>query len=155
MIKLKFWEFAKSKKRSRKVTIGEEAVLVEPITIDKALRILVILAPYLPFLENKLPELNEALKSKKENKPQLLSSLIRVLFEELKDAPGTIVNIFSILIGRDSEWVARNVKPDQFVKTLIELDEINNFAEWIQLIRSLGVEVNYITATNEESMIVQ
>ena len=132
------------KKRVDTVIVGGEKIEVGPVGVGEALEIVAILLPYIPYLENRIPELNAAFKNTRANRPQVLSSTIRLLLDEMKNAPGTAVKVFSLLIRRNPEWVAVRVTPKEFIEALVKLDKINNFYELAMLIKSYGVEIKYV-----------
>jgi hypothetical protein len=127
------------------VHIGNETVEVAPASLDCILNVFVLIAPYLPFLEQYYPEFMDALNNRGKTGPKLLSSAIKILFDQMRDAPGLTVKILSLLIDRDVEWVARNITPKQFIEAFVVLDRVNNFMGLVELIKAIGVEIKYVS----------
>lgn len=132
------------KRNPKTITIGGQTWQPEPMSLERTLQLALLLAPYIPLLEDRRAEFGRQLKNTAGDRPQLLSALFRSLAHEMQQQmPGDIIKMISILINKEPEWVARHVKATEILSALPILDEINNFLALIQSIKALGLTVRY------------
>lgn len=131
------WKFTKQKNA---VTIKGETFSPQPLDLEEALTLLLLLAPYVAMIENHLAEFQTALKDTAGDRPRLLSALLRTLSSDIQ--PADITRVFALLLHKPPEWF-RGIKPLELVEALPVLDDVNDFNEIFTLVRELGLTVKY------------
>jgi hypothetical protein len=142
------WKFIKRLRRQPTVILGGERIAVSPLGLEKALELLLLLAPYLALLERHLPVIQAALWNIDGKRPDLLSAVFRALAGEMQSAPGDLTRAVALLVDRDPEWVAVNALADEVVQALPVLDRVNDFGTLLQAMDDLGLKIEYVRETN-------
>lgn len=122
------------------VKIGGDSFEPQPLNLEQAIELLLLLAPYVALIEQHLPELRDALENTSGKRPRLLSALFRAMAAEIE--PQDFTKAFAILLQKPPEWF-RGVKAADLVQALPVLDDVNDFAEMLSLTRELGLTVEY------------
>lgn len=122
------------------LTVGGETITPEPLNLEETIELVILLAPYIGLIENHLAEFNRILKNTSGDRPQLLSSLLAAIVDDVK--PADFTRMFAILLHKEPEWF-RGVTAQELISALPELDRVNNFGGLIQSIRALGLTVRY------------
>lgn len=133
-------QYIRPKKKTNQITIGGETFEPAPLSLEQAIELLLLLAPYVALIENYLGDIQTALKDTAGERPRLLSSLLRTLSSEI--APQDFTKAFAILLQKPPEWF-RGVRAADLVQALPVLDDVNDFAEVLSLTRELGLTVEY------------
>lgn len=129
------------KRREKVVRIGGETFEPQPLDLEQAIELLLLLAPYVALIERYLPDLRNALENTKEERPRLLSALFTALSGEIE--PQDFTKAFAILLQKPPEWF-RGVRAAELVAALPVLDDVNDFVEMLSLTRELGLTVKYM-----------
>lgn len=127
-----------TRKDRLEVIAGDETFRPAPLDLERAIRLALLLAPYVALIEEHLPEFRQALAS--EERPRLLSALLTVLARRIEPKDFTLA--FETLLDRPPEWF-RNVRAIDLVQALPVLDEINDFGGLLRAIKELGLNVRY------------
>lgn len=128
---------------TKKVRLGGKRVVIGPLSLENALKLILLLAPYLALAENKMPEIKRALATTGGQRPQLFSTVFRVLRNEMAQFPGDMTHALALLTGKDASWIAGNVTAREFVEALPILDEINDLAGLFWAVQALGITARY------------
>lgn len=123
------WSFRRSKNH---IEIGGQRVEVEPLSLQNATALILLMTPYWPILDEHLPNLEHALVNK--DRP-LLVGIFTVLRDEMRKAPGDIIKAVALLAGLDAEWVARKATAEEIVEALPVLDRIHDLGRLWGLLR--------------------
>lgn len=126
--------------RRKVITIKGESIEPQPLELESAIELLLLIAPYVALIENHLSDLQAALNDTRGNRPRLLSSLFTAMASEI--APQDFTKAFAILLQKPPEWF-RSVKAAELVAALPILDDVNDFGEILSLTRELGLTVKY------------
>lgn len=121
------------KETAPEVTIGRETFCPRPLTLERAIELVLLLGPYVALGEKYGPELRLALNSNGDG-PRLLSTLFVVLAEEIR--PVDFTRAFAILLDREPEWF-REVQAVELVRALPVLDEVNDLGGLLEAVRGL------------------
>ena len=125
---------------SLSVTIGGECIAVRPMGLEDALKVLLLIAPYIGALDRYLPMLAKALQEKTAPERRgFLKVVVTAMADEMEQAPGDVTKVVALLLGRDPEWVARNALPEEIVRALTTFDEANDFRSLFASLRALGL----------------
>jgi hypothetical protein len=127
------WPF---KKRKPYITLGGQRTEIKPISLQTAVELILLMAPYWPILEDYTPRIEEALLAK--NKP-LLSEIFFVLREKMQDTPGDITKAVALLAGLDPVWLAKNGTAQEIVEALPVLDKAHDFRRLWRILRQGSV----------------
>lgn len=127
-------------KDASQITIGEETFAPEPLSLEETMALVVLLAPYIGLIENHLSEFNRIIQNTSGDRPQLLSSFLAAVVDDIK--PADFTRMFAILLRKEPEWF-RGVKAQELIEALPVLDRVNNFGGLIASIRGLGLTVRY------------
>lgn len=125
------------------IELGGEMIEVKPLTLENAMRLILLLAPYISRVESKWPRLVAALEATNGNRPKLLELLLVEWRQDLAFAPGDIVQAFALLIGRDMAEVAEKATAKDLVMALPVLDAVNDFRSLWTACKALGITVKY------------
>lgn len=123
-----------------RVTIKGETFTPQPLSLEETFELVILLAPYIGLIEFHLVEFQRILTDTTGNRPQLLSTFLTAMVEDIK--PADFTKMFAILLRREPEWF-RGVSANELVDALPALDRVNNFGGLIQSIRNLGLTVGY------------
>lgn len=129
--------------KANSIKLGGETIEVKPLTLENSLRLILLLAPYIVAVEHRWSEIKAALESTNGTRPQLLQTVFMQLYNELAFAPGVVVQALSILIDRNIEWVAINVRAEDLIRAWPTLDRVNAFASLWMAVRELGLVARY------------
>lgn len=113
------------------------------MTLENAIELLLLLAPYLALIEGRWPEIQRALAATNGQRPTLLSAVFRELSDQMRNAPGDMTRALGLLLDKDPLWLAGRITAVEFVEALPVLDEVNDLAALWQIARILGVRVEY------------
>lgn len=130
-------------RHKNEITIKGESFTPAPLSLEETMELVILLAPYIGLIEAHFGEFEGILKNKSGDRPQLLSSFLMALVDEIKSADFT--KIFAVLLRKDPEWF-RDVQAQELIKALPVLDHVNNFGGLIASIRDLGLTVRYKNA---------
>lgn len=130
------------------VTLGGERIVVSPLGLEKALELLLLLAPYLALVERHLPEIQAALRNTDGRRPDLLSTVFRALASEMQSVPGDLTRAVALLVGREPEWIALHALANEIVQALPVLDRVNDFGKLLQAMDDLGLKIEYVRENN-------
>lgn len=125
---------------SQQITIGGGSFTPQPLSLEETMELVLLLAPYIGLIENHLSEFNRIIQNTSGDRPQLLSTFLTALVDEIK--PADFTKMFAILLRKEPEWF-RDVKAQELIDALPILDDVNNFGGLIASIRALGLTVRY------------
>lgn len=125
---------------SQHITIGGEFFTPQPLSLEETMELVLLLSPYIGLIENHLSEFNRIIQNTSGDRPQLLSTFLTALVDEIK--PADFTKMFAILLRKEAEWF-RGVTAQELISALPELDRINNFGSLVNSIQSLGLTVRY------------
>lgn len=108
------------------------------MSLENALNLALLLAPYLGHIQQRWPELRVAYEARDGD---LLTALFTALRDELAAMPGDMVRAMALLTGLDVGWIAANVTAREFVQALPALDRVNDFGGLWAAIQMLGLTV--------------
>lgn len=129
--------------KKRGVRLGGKRIPIEPLSLENALKLILLLAPYLALIENEMPEIKRALATTGGQRPQLLSTIFRTMGDEMAKFPGDMTRALALLTGEDASWIAGNATAHEFVEALPILDEVNGLTGLFWAIQALGVTARY------------
>jgi hypothetical protein len=124
------WPF---KCRETHIKIGGKRVEVEPLSLQNATALILLMAPYWPILDEHLPHLEDALVNK--DRP-LLVGILTVIRDEMRKAPGDITQAVALLAGLDAEWMAQNATAAEVVEALPVLDRVHDLGRLWGLLKA-------------------
>lgn len=128
----RLWSLRPFNKTPNTVVIGGEKIEVSPLTLPRTIEIVLLLAPYWPVFDEKIPEIERAIiKGDKD----ILTSLLVSLREKMQDTPGDMTKMVAILMGVDARWLAMNGTAQEVFKALPTLNKIHNFKKLWQIAR--------------------
>lgn len=130
-------------KPSLTIELGGEKIEVKPLTLENAMRLVLLLSPYILAVEHRWPELQWALEATNGTRPQLLQTIFMQLHGELAFTPGVITQALAICLNVDPEFIARNAKAEDLVRALPMLDAVNDFRSLWAEVKALGIVVKY------------
>lgn len=130
--------------KSIKVKINNQNLTIKQLNLEQTLKLIFLLLPYIPLIEEKWTDLNRILNTLK-HRNELLTVFFTVIREELIKAPKDLTLAFSILINKDEDlqWVVDNVTALDIVTLLPKLDKLNNFRLLFNVIKLLGVKYGW------------
>lgn len=129
--------------QKRSIKLGGERLTPEPLTLERALELVLLLAPHLARIEAHLPEIRAALETTGGDRPDLLTTVFTALRDELTDAPGDMTKALALLVDRDPPWVAERVTAREFVAALPVLDRVNDLGGLWAAVQALGITLRY------------
>lgn len=129
-----------NRKKQNQIVIAGEVITPQPLNLEETLNLTILLAPYIGLIESRFAEFERILKNKSGERPQLLSSFLAALVDEIN--PADFTRVFAILLHKPPEWF-RNVTAQELIDSLPELDRVNDFGLLISSIRKLGLTVQY------------
>lgn len=129
--------------RKRSIKLGGKKIQPNPLTLESALELALLLAPHVAKIEAHLPEIKAALESTDGTRPQVLTALFTGLRDELASAPGDMTKALSLLVDRDPVWIASNATAQEFVAALPVLDEVNDLGALWAAVQALGITARY------------
>lgn len=103
-----------------KITIGTETFCPRPLSLERAIELILLLGPYVALVKRHEAELRRALNG---GGGGLLSALFVTLADEIR--PVDFTRAFAILLDKEPEWF-RGVRAVELVRALPVLDEIND-----------------------------
>ena len=125
--------------RQPTIKIGDDTVLVYPMSLEDALTLAILLSPHLARLEAHWSELKNGLQNDRSE----LSALLMALRAEMANTPGDIVKAFALLTGQDVAYIARRASATDLINALPTLDRVNDFKLLWKAIKALGLTVKY------------
>lgn len=131
------------KKRKKYITLGGKRIEVKPLSLENALALFLLLSPYLPLIEQYLPQIQNALKDKSGDRPGALSTILFAFRGEMRNSPGDLGKTMAILAGVDPAWLAQNGTAEEMMRALPVLDEVHNIGRLWKVIRELGIIIKY------------
>jgi hypothetical protein len=117
------------------VTIAGETFTPEPLGLEDTVRLVLLLSPYLPLIEEFQLEFKQALTDTSGSRPRLLSAFMKALADQI--AHEDLSTAFVILLGWPIEKLA-TVKAVELIGALPVLDDINDFHGLFLAVRELG-----------------
>jgi hypothetical protein len=124
------WPF---KRKKNQITLGGQAVEIQPLSLQDATALVLLMVPYWPILDEHLPHLEQALIDKER---PLLVGIFTVLREEMREAPGDITKAVSLLAGLEPDWVAKNATAAEMVEALPTLDRVHDLGRLWGVLRA-------------------
>ena len=137
---MNIWPF---KKRKVYVKFGGQRIEVRPLSLVNVIELILLMSPYLPLLEEYLPQLKQAANGYAKKRPQLLSQIFYILRDEMKDTPGDIVKAVALLAGVDPTWLAQVATAGELLGALPVLDRAHNFGRLWQVVQEGGVHIRF------------
>ncbi len=125
------------------ILLGGRQVEVEPLTLENALQLILLLAPHLAHVEEHWPRIRQALEATDRTRPQVLSAIFTGLRDELSEVPGAMVEAMGLLLDRGQAEVAVAMTAQEFVNALPVLDEVNDLHRLWQGAQELGMIARY------------
>jgi hypothetical protein len=119
-------------KRSYTTKIGGVEIELKPLSLENALRLVLLLGPHIARIERYWPHLQSAAGN-----GRLLETLLKDLGRELQPAPGDIVTAYALLLDMPPEWIAVNASAKELIEALPLLDEINDLKSLFQVVNQL------------------
>lgn len=113
------------------VTIGGETFSPQPLNLERAIELVLLLGPYVALAEKYGPGLRQVLNG---GGSGLLSALFTALAEEIE--PADFTRAFAILLDKEPEWF-RGVQAVELVRALPALDEVNDLRGLLEAVREL------------------
>lgn len=135
--------FTGEKKKLHTIKFSNEEIEIKPLSLENCIALLLLMSPHIAQLERHWPEINNALKNTSGDRPQILFHTFIILRHELSSLPGDISKVMALLLDKDIEWVAKNVRAQEFLEALPILDKVNDFRQLWQLSKALGVKIRY------------
>ncbi len=129
--------------RKPSVVVGGEHLPIKPLTLENAIRLLLLLAPYLVLIEGRWPEIRRALATTNGQRPALLSTIFRELSDRMREAPGDMTRALGLLLDKDPAWLAGRITATEFVAALPVLDEVNDLTALWEAAGALGIRARY------------
>lgn len=123
------------------VEIGDGQVAVRPVGIEGAIRLALLIAPYMATFQRYSDEIAAAVAldhRRNGNEPSTLRAVITAMMQDLEHAPGDVVEMVAIFLGREPEWVARNATAVQVVAAIPTIDAVNDLAALVRCTGLLG-----------------
>lgn len=114
--------------------MGGVELEIKPLSLENALRLTLLLGPYIGKIERYYPRLRQATGN-----GALLQALLKDLAKELQFAPGDIVTAYSLLLDMPPEWIAVNTTAKELIEALPLLDEANDFRGLFQAVSTLQI----------------
>lgn len=114
------WPF---RRKPNTVILGGKRITITPLTLPQAIEITLLLAPYWPTLDEKIPQIERAMvKGDKD----ILTHIFFAMREKMKDTPGDITKVVAILAGVDPQWLAANGTAQEVLVALPTLNKAHN-----------------------------
>jgi len=123
--------------------MGGERVEIKPLTLENALKLILLLAPHLAHLEEHWPQIKQALEVTDGNRPQVLSAIFVGLRDKMAEVPGDMVKAMGLLLDRDQAEIAVAMTAQEFVSALPVLDKVNDLHGLWRAARGLGMVAKY------------
>lgn len=114
--------------RKNEVIIGGHRVYVQPLTLNAAVEIALLLSPVLPYIENHKHEFSQALLITNRN-PDVLSALFQSLSEEMMPHTGLLSRVVALLVGVSPDEFASKVTVNEVVSMLPVLNRVHNIPQ--------------------------
>lgn len=125
------------------VKVGNKRLPVRPLTLENALRLVVLLGPHLARVEEHWPAIVRAMQATDGSRPATLSAIFSGLRDEMAGMPGDMVRAMALLLDCDYAWLAGEMSAREFVDALPVLDEVNDLAALWHSAHELGLVVKY------------
>jgi hypothetical protein len=114
------WPF---KKRKTYISIGGEQIEVHPLSLEAAVGLVLLMAPYWQIIDENLPRIDQALARGDRG---LLTEILFILRDKMAETPGDITKAVALLAGLDPGWVARKATAKELVEALPVLDKVHD-----------------------------
>lgn len=124
-----------------RVAIGGKWHSIKPITLENALKLGLLLAPYLGAIERHWTQFQRAMGDSGGNRMLLLTATLVSLRDEMQDAPGALSSAMGLLLDLPPTEVADRMTAQEFVDALPVLDKVNNLQGLYRSLRELGLLV--------------
>lgn len=118
--------------------MGGKRHKIEPLTLEHALELALLLAPRIGHVQARWPEIRAAFGT---GDGDALTALFTGLRDELSATPGDMLRAMALLTGLDVNWIAGHVTAREFVEALPVLDRVNDFSGLWTSIQLLGLTV--------------
>lgn len=109
------------------IKLSNQKIKITPIRLEPFIELTLLIAPYIPLIEREWPNFQAGLSLTNGKRPEVLSALFRALATEMKNAPGDIIKILSLLIDKPIEWTVQNVTAQDILAALPIIDKVNGF----------------------------
>ncbi len=135
------WPF---KSNPPRVTFGGETFEIMPLTLERTLELILVLAPHLALIESHLPKFRQLLADQSGDRPELLRMMFVTMRDDMRQLPGDMTKALALLCGIDDPvWLAKNAKPQEFLEAISTLDKVHDFKRLWRTVKGLGVSVGY------------
>lgn len=136
------------------VKIGDGRVAVRPVGIEGAIRLALLIAPYMATFQRYSGEISAAVAldhRRNGNEPSTLRAVVTAMTQDLEHAPGDVIEIVSIFLDQEPEWVAQNATAAQVVAALPAIDAANDLAALVRCTGLLGFIPGQPVAEGDQS----
>lgn len=122
------------------VLIGGRSVAVHPMGIESAVRLVLLMAPYIAAFEKHGSDIAVAVATdrRRRGRPGTLQAVIRSMTAGLQHAPGDVVEMVALFLGLEKDWVAEHATAAEIVAALPVIDQVNNIAGLVRCAGLLG-----------------
>jgi len=129
--------------KRKTVLMGGRRVEVKPLTLENALKLILLLAPHLAHLEEHWPGIKQALEMTDGSRPRVLTAILTGLRDEMAAMPGDMVRAMALLLDMGSVDVAGRMTAKEFVEALPVLDDVNDLHSFWRATKELGMVAKY------------
>lgn len=140
MARLSIWKQARP---FNTIELGGETIEVKPLTLENAMRLILLLAPYIARVESKWPRLVAALEATNGTRPKLLELLLIEWRQDLAFAPWDLIQAFGLCLNVGPEFIAEHAGAIDLIKAIPILDSVNDFKSLFLACKALGITVKY------------
>lgn len=135
------WSIWKSWRRPS-IKLGGQRIKIDPLTLENALELALLLAPHVARIEDHWPEIRRAFDGDGK-RPQILTVTFTALRGELAEMPGDMVKAMALLVDREPQEVAGQMTAREFVEALPVLDRVNDLGALWTTVQALGLTARY------------
>ena len=111
----------KRRYRRKTVVLGDEIIIVNPLSLSDYMEAIILLMPYAVLYE----EVSGRLAGVDDN--YLVFRIIRETHDHMATFPGDMTRLIGLLVNRPAHWIAENASPEQVMLALPILDEVHRF----------------------------
>jgi len=129
--------------KRKRITLGGRRVKVKPLTLENALKLILLLAPHLARIEEHWPGIKQALEMTDGSRPRVLTAILTGLRDEMAAMPGDMVRAMALLLDRDTAEIAVAMTAKEFVEALPVLDDVNDLHSFWRATKELGMVAKY------------
>lgn len=126
------WPF---KRRKTYIRIGGEQIEVCPLSLEAAIELVLLMAPYWPIIDENLPRIDQA---RARGDRGLLTEILFTLRDKMTETPGDITKAVALLAGLDPVFVARKATGKELVEALPTLDKVHDLGRLWEIMQVGG-----------------